>query len=136
MNRHDFQQLAELRLRDAEVLLGAGCFDGAFYLPGYVVECALKACIAKQTKEFDFPPKDAAAVYSHNLKNLLNASALADAHLEQKRVSADFDENWKIVQIWTEGSRYEKGRSEKEAQDFFSAVTGDEGVLTWLKKFW
>jgi hypothetical protein len=92
--------------------------------------------IAKQTKEFDFPPKDAAVVYSHNLKNLLNASALADEHSEQKRMSADFDANWKIVQIWTEGSRYEEGRSEKEAQDFFSAVAGDEGVFTWLKKFW
>jgi hypothetical protein len=48
MNRAELQQLAEARLADAQVLLEAGRLDGAYYLLGYVVECALKSCIAKQ----------------------------------------------------------------------------------------
>jgi HEPN domain-containing protein len=31
------------------VLLEAGLYAGAYYLAGYAVECALKACIAKKT---------------------------------------------------------------------------------------
>jgi HEPN domain-containing protein len=57
MNRADFQQLSELRLREAQALLAAGLPDGAYYLAGYAVECALKACIAKRTREHDFADK-------------------------------------------------------------------------------
>ncbi|MCP5119377.1 MAG: HEPN domain-containing protein, partial [bacterium] len=49
MNRTDFQNLALERLDDAKVLLDGGRYNGAYYLSGYVVECALKACIAKLT---------------------------------------------------------------------------------------
>lgn len=47
MNRSDFQDLAQIRLAEAAALLQAERFDGAYYLAGYAVECALKACIAK-----------------------------------------------------------------------------------------
>jgi hypothetical protein len=50
MKRQDFQGLAAVRLKEARVLLEARCWEGADYLGGYVVECALKACIAKQTE--------------------------------------------------------------------------------------
>lgn len=40
MNRSDFQQLPEIRLRESQALLDASCFDGAYYLAGYAVECA------------------------------------------------------------------------------------------------
>ena len=32
-------------------------WDAAYYMIGYCVECALKACIAKQIRRFDFPDK-------------------------------------------------------------------------------
>ena len=57
MNRKDLQRLTRLRLAEARVLLAAAKYDGAYYLAGYAVECALKACIAKQIKRFDFPDK-------------------------------------------------------------------------------
>ncbi len=138
MNRSDFQQLAELRLKEAEVLLRQGCFDGAYYLLGYVVECAFKACIAKQTKEHDFPPdrKAVEAIYRHKPNDLLKAASLETKHDHARRENAAFAANWKIVQVWSEESRYKQGRSEKEVQDFFSAIIGDEGVLPWLKKYW
>lgn len=50
MNRGELQELALIRLQDAKVLLDNHCFDGAFYLSGYTIECALKACIAKKNE--------------------------------------------------------------------------------------
>jgi hypothetical protein len=58
VNRTQLQQLAEERVRDAEALLNAGQWSGAYYLAGYAVEFALKACIAKLTNQHDFPDKD------------------------------------------------------------------------------
>jgi hypothetical protein len=43
MNRNDLRRLARIRLKEARVLLQAKCFDGAYYLCGYAIECGLKA---------------------------------------------------------------------------------------------
>lgn len=60
MNKTDLEQLADLRLAEAAALLGATppMPDGAYYLAGYAIECALKACIAKLTAQHDFPDKN------------------------------------------------------------------------------
>jgi hypothetical protein len=42
VTRADFQKLADMRIKEAGILLAAGEFDGAYYLAGYAVECALK----------------------------------------------------------------------------------------------
>jgi HEPN domain-containing protein len=55
VNRTDFQKLSEIRVREAEVLFENGFYEGAYYLAGYAIECAFKACIAKQIREYDFP---------------------------------------------------------------------------------
>jgi hypothetical protein len=47
MNRAELQRLAKERISDAKVLLAARHWSAAYYLAGYAVECALKACIAK-----------------------------------------------------------------------------------------
>ena len=57
MNRLDLQQLSDLRIGEAKALLAQGFPEGAYYLAGYSVECALKACIARRTREHDFPDK-------------------------------------------------------------------------------
>jgi HEPN domain-containing protein len=66
-NRQDFQRLAGMRLRDARVLMRNGNLEAAYYLTGLAVECALKACIAKNTKRYDFPPNQTALkeIYTH-----------------------------------------------------------------------
>lgn len=53
-NRADFQQLATLRLTEAQTLLTHDLPDGAFYLAGYAVECALKAAICRTLGIDDF----------------------------------------------------------------------------------
>jgi HEPN domain-containing protein len=54
--RREFQPLARMRLKDARVLMRSGNKEAAYYLTGLAVECAVKACIAKNTKRHDFPP--------------------------------------------------------------------------------
>lgn len=57
MDRKDLQELSKVRLKEATALLKLGLFDGAYYLAGYAVECALKACIAKGTQRGEFPDR-------------------------------------------------------------------------------
>lgn len=77
MNRLDLQNLALTRLEEVEVLLKNHKYSGAYYLSGYVIECALKACIAKQTQEFDFPDKKTVMdSYTHDLEKLIKVAKL------------------------------------------------------------
>jgi hypothetical protein len=138
MNRSDFQSLTELRVREAEVLVKEKLYDGAYYLLGYAVECGFKASIAKRTREHDFPPdrKTVDAIYQHDPTKLLKASGLELEHNKEAQANPAFADNWKIIQAWSEQSRYQIVKSEAEMNDFYSAVTGSEGILTWLKKYW
>jgi HEPN domain-containing protein len=79
MNRREFQNFATTRLREAKLLLSANAPDGAYYLAGYAVECALKACIAKSTQRHDFPDKVRAnRSHTHNVRELINVAGLKD----------------------------------------------------------
>src|SRR5260370_31040242 len=105
MNRADFQQLSALRQQEAETLLAAGQHAGAYYLMGYAVECALKACIAKSTQQFDFPEKERVnQSYSHDLTRLLQLAGL-DAALTAA-AGTDLDRHWTLVKDWKQTRRY------------------------------
>src|SRR5579859_5178169 len=101
MDRRDLQELAKVRLKEATALLRLGLFDGAYYLAGYAVECALKACIAKGNQRHEFPDKKKVeSSYSHNLRELLRVAGLDDARVEQISQDPDFKTNWDVVQSW------------------------------------
>jgi HEPN domain-containing protein len=134
--RRDFRTLAELRVEEARVLLRSRRQLGAYYLAGYAVECALKACIAKQRKRFEFPPRRSIVerMYSHNLDSLLDAADLK-AQLEKEiAANPDFAANWNTVRDWTSESRYET--SGLNGKELYNAVTGPNGVLPWIKLRW
>lgn len=138
MNRKDLQTLSFMRVREGKALLDSGHYAGAYYLVGYSVECAVKACIAKQTKRFDFPDKALANdAFTHDLTKLLKAAGLwqkLDADMKKSPLLAT---NWAIVKDWSETARYEPVRSEPSARDFYSACTARKtGILSWLKKYW
>jgi HEPN domain-containing protein len=77
VNRNDLKQMALVRLREARALFQGGNYDGAYYLSGYAIECALKACIAKKTKRYDFPDKRRANdSYTHSLTQLVRVAEL------------------------------------------------------------
>ena len=138
MNRDDLQRLAKIRVREARVLLRNECFEGAYYLLGYAVECALKACVAKQTKKHDFPDrKRVMDTYVHDLEKLMNVSGLKTQHDQHMKSNPNFELNWAIVKDWSEEKRYSASITRSEAKNLYSAVTARRGgVLTWLKKLW
>lgn len=138
MNRHELQQISLIRAKESKVLLDNGCFCGAYYLLGYAVECALKACISKQIKKYDFPDKNLAnKSYTHDLEQLLSTAGLKYFLIEESKINADFERNWAIVKDWTEQVRYESSISDTKAKDFYLACTERKnGILSWLKKYW
>lgn len=134
MNRGEFQQLAQLRVVEGQALLLVNQPAGAYYLLGYSVECALKACIAKQTNQYDFPDKKTVNdSYTHDLEKLL---ALSGLKLHQP-TNSKFKVNWALVKDWTEEARYDAGITIAQAQELNDAIIDPtEGVLTWLMKLW
>ena len=137
MNRDNLKALSIQRIKEARILLRNNCFDGAYYLAGYSIECALKACIAKQIRMYDFPDKDLASKsYSHIVGDLVKVAGLDVLRKSEEQISPDFAVNWSIVQRWRETSRYET-RSKQEAEDLFiSIITKKGGVLRWIQQHW
>ncbi len=146
MNRKDFQQLSEIRLKEAEALLAAGCFEGAYYLAGYAVECAFKACIAKKTQEHDFPDKKLVErSHTHDLERLADAAGLLKLIESEVKNSKDFETQWELVSEWTEHSRYrffpQEGKLNSIAyislRMFLDAIENTKGgILPWIKQYW
>jgi len=138
MNKSDLEKLVEIRISEATILLSSGNYPGAYYLAGYALECALKACIAKQVNQYDFPNKQLAiACHSHKLPELIGVAGLKQALSQKEKEDTEFGLNWAVAKDWSELSRYECTIEKTRANDLFNAVTDiNSGVLTWLKKYW
>ena len=138
MNKADLEKLVAIRLAEAETLLSAGNFQGAYYLAGYALECALKACIAKRVNQHDFPNKLLAnKSHTHNLSDLIGVAELKQLLLQKENDDMEFSINWSVAKDWSESSRYECNIEETKANDLFNAITEIEsGILPWLKMYW
>lgn len=90
---------ARARLRDAQVLLKARRFDGAFYLSGYAVELALKARICRTLRWRDFPQSGREFDHFRSLRTL-KFSGIGE------RVKARHAAAWIVVVRWDPESRY------------------------------
>jgi hypothetical protein len=137
VNRKDFQSLARTRLAEAKTLLAADRFDGAYYLAGYAIECALKACIARRTQRHDFPDKKSVdASHTHNLRDLVKVANLELVRLEEVKRDPAFGDNWDLVQEWSEQSRYRRVGAGM-SQALVNAI-GDRkhGVMAWITRHW
>ena len=120
-----------MRLKDARVLRQRGNVEGAYHLTGLAVECAVKACIAKNTNRHDFPPNQNAVrdVWCHDLIRLVQAAKLETALDSEKTRNRSFNENWDVVKVWNVDSRYRtKGLN---ARDLYRAVAGKGGVMQY-----
>ena len=138
MNRADFQRIAKTRVDEAKALLDCGHDPGAFYLMGYAVECALKACVAIQVKQYDFPDKRVAnEAFTHDLEKLVKVAGLGPDFEQDRKADPALDLNWAVVKDWDESARYDMGITSAQARDLFSAcVEQRSGILTWVKKRW
>jgi hypothetical protein len=139
VNRTDFQQLADTRIAEANALLTLAnpMPSGAYYLAGYAVECALKACIAKNVNQYDFPDKLLATKsYTHNIEELVSVAGLKPERDAVATAAPLLDQNWNIVKDWSEGARYEQ-HSQSKAEKLYNAIADSvNGVLPWIKARW
>jgi HEPN domain-containing protein len=138
VNRGDFQELARIRLDEANALLQAGYFDGAYYLAGYAVECALKACIAKLTKQYDFPPdrRSIEDMYTHDLTKLVKAAELWDDLSNELAADVAFELNWSVAKGWSELARYRRNSQEDATGLYAALIDRQHGVMRWLRRHW
>lgn len=137
LHRKDFKTLARLRAKDARTLVRSGNEQGAYYLAGYAVECALKACIARKTKRSEFPPGPQEVrdnFYTHDLRMLLKTAGLEKQLEKDMILNPALATNWNTVKGWDEQSRY--SCSGLNGTDMCKAIRGANGVLRWIKQHW
>jgi HEPN domain-containing protein len=136
-NRIEFQELAKLRIEDARILLAEKRWEAAYYLAGYAVECALKACVAKLTKADDFPDKEKATkAWTHKLDVLLDVADLEKTRDAERAANLRFEAYWLVVMKWKEDTRYKRS-TQLEAENIYQAVADPvDGVLRWIRLHW
>ena len=128
--------MAEKRLSEAQILFRARLYEGAYHMAGMAVECAVKACIARQTRRFEFPDKTRAQEsFDHNLADLVRVAGLQTA-LDQAVGDAIFAANWNTVREWRIESRYTTVRKSDAEAILLSITNSAKGVMPWLRIHW
>jgi hypothetical protein len=119
------------------VLLGEAQWSGAYYLAGYAVECALKACIGRSFKKYHMPElRVIKESHTHDLNELVRIAELKPQLDALAGTDRHFQLNWTVVKDWKETSRYAIW-SEDEARDLYQAITQrGHGVFRWAKQHW
>jgi HEPN domain-containing protein len=137
--KQQLRDLANLRLREAEVLFTAGLYDGAAYLCGYVIELALKARICRVLDANDYPDggkyKQVYAV--HDFAQLL--LFLSGLRPKMDPGNATLFNNWSIAVPWNPERRYSPPGtySKQDAEEILDAIRDkNDGILRWIKKYW
>lgn len=126
-----------MRIHEARILHAASQHSGAYYLAGYAIECALKACILNTMRKYHMPDKKTVVEsHTHDLTQLLTLAGLKAERDQAAAADAAFGRNWAVVKDWNEGSRYESW-TQQDAEDMIRAVNQRaSGVLSWTKKHW
>jgi len=139
MNRADLQQLANDRVEDARILLLQNRWTAAYYLVGYAVETALKACILRFVEETGIIFKDkkfAEKCWTHRIEDLVTQANLKPQLGLDIQANAALGGHWGVVEGWTEVSRYEQ-KTETEARNLYNAVTNvPDGAFRWIQQHW
>jgi HEPN domain-containing protein len=108
----NLEKLSEEKLRDADVLFGAGCYGGAFYICGYAVELGLKEKICI-TLGWDEYPSDGKYKFLkiHDFEVLPRFSGV------EKHIKKSLMMEWSIVMKWNPENRYSsKDRTAEDAK--------------------
>lgn len=134
IERETLREVAEARLKEAEMLFEAKHYAGTIYLAGYAVECYLKVaiCVTLGWNEL------LSTFKVHDLEGLLLYSGFEN----QLRSNAVVADNFaKIVTIWkvdeNDSVRYRRPTDFDEpiAKQFLQYISDPKaGVVTWLRK--
>lgn len=137
LSKADLEALAAIRLNDALFLFQAGRASSAYYLAGYAVELALKACIAKSFQPDVIPDKAfVLEIYTHSLEKLRGTAGLTAQFTADSKADPRLAAAWGIASKWTEASRYLIWDS-ITAGSLIAAISDQNyGVFQWLKKHW
>jgi HEPN domain-containing protein len=130
--------LASERLIEAKALLDLQKWNGAYYLAGYTVELALKACIIKLLMITDaFPAKEFSKnCYTHSIVKLVKLANIEGELISATDVDSALFANWAIARDWSEEKRYHQ-IDQAEAESLYSAIADeDHGVFPWIKIHW
>ncbi|WP_340242028.1 hypothetical protein [Sulfitobacter pontiacus] len=137
MRRTDLQNISLGKLEAAHVLAANKRWSNAYYLAGYSVELALKACVAKLISNDTIPDRNLInKVYSHNIGELVGLAGLRTDFEAQKKADSIFAANWAICAEWSPDARY-KDTSAAEATYLLHGISDEtHGVLPWIRKYW
>jgi HEPN domain-containing protein len=136
--RRELQQLACLRLDDAEALYAAGCYDGCAYMCGYVVEFGLKAAVCSTLDIDEYPEKGSRLKDSFKTHDFDDLKLLAGME-KAFTTNATLLTNWSVASQWKPERRYEpKGTyNQARALEVLDAVRAyPEGVLACISTHW
>jgi HEPN domain-containing protein len=133
----DLEKLAAWRLDEAGALFEAGLYSGSYYLGGYSVEFALKACIASSFQANTIPElRLVREVHTHDLSNLVKLAQLEPELREHVREDIAFARNWEIVRVWTESARYRSIDAELAGLFLEALRNPDHGIPEWVRAHW
>jgi hypothetical protein len=137
IKKGDLQRLARAKLEDGLLLFNSGRFSNAYYLAGYAVEFAFKACIAKQISGETIPEKKFILdIHTHDLSKLAGLAGLRNALQTEQDADREFHANWGIAAQWAPEVRYEP-TDRSMAQLLLGAIADPQhGVLQWIEKHW
>ena len=137
LTRNDLQQLAQLRLDDAILLHQAGRSSSAYYLAGYSIELALKACIAKLFQPDVIPDRAFVnAIYTHKLDSLVGTAGLRTQFDADTKADPQFAAYWMAVSQWSEESRYKFWDSIQSGTLLEAINEPSHGVFQWVTRYW
>lgn len=135
--RQQLQDLAQLKLREAEALFTADFFDGCAYLCGYVVELALKARIYATLGLNEYPEKGLKGAFrTHDFDDLKLLAGMEHEFSANRPVLLS---NSSIASKWKPERRYEPPGSYDRvaAEEILNAIrTRPDGVLECISSRW
>ena len=106
IQKNELKKIAKARIKDADILLSSGRYDGAIYLCGYAIELALKTRICTTLKWSGYPNtnrefKDYNSFRTHDLDVLLHLSG------KELFIKTNYLAEWSVVVGWSPLSRYQ-----------------------------
>jgi hypothetical protein len=137
MTRVDLQRLAQIKFDDSVLLLANQRYCNAYYLAGYAVEMALKACIARQIRQEEIPDKALIEkVFTHEYSKLVGLSGLSAELKNAQDSDHQFQAYWGITAEWKPNDRY--AIIDPTSAELLLTAIGDpeHGVLRWIKMHW
>ena len=138
MDQAHWNRLSDVRIAEAQALIAAGFWSGAYYLAGYAVECKLKVLVVKKVENdpgiIFREQRFQSEIWTHNFADLLKKLDLSEKLKQESKINLRLENYWNIASNWNETTRY-GFPIEADARNLVEAVIDPtDGVLSWISK--